>query len=177
MNSRSGPRQQDTTVYNYTLLSRIGCPPWMQWLYYLIPVMAAAYMWLAAGRKDWLAFGFSLVLVQALHYLIISVQAAVRREGYLKKWSFSLRGLWFGLLPNGNTPVRRLWDTQLHLIGIGTAFLVLPYPWLSGSTMLYLWLFHIWLLLPRLIMLLAFLKKSRSGLVKINGHDTSYYLQ
>jgi hypothetical protein len=168
---------KDSTIYNYTLLSKLSTPGWLQLLYWSIPCYVAIIEYINYQRFPIIQLFVGFCLIQLLHYWIIRIELSARKDAPLKSWSFISRGIWIGYLPEKNTAFRRLWTFQLHLTLIGMAIIALLYPWLDPITFLNLLFVHGWILCPRLFILWRFLRKSSSGLVKINSRDTSYYLQ
>ena len=169
--------KKDTTIYNYTLLSKINPPIWLYWIYYSLPLYGLVVEWTQFQNVNGLRFALAFAVIPCLHYAITYIQAIVRRETYVHQWSFRIKGFWIGLLPDKHTPFSVLWSVHLHLFAAGSAVLAVFYPWLESITLFELFFFHLWLLAPRFLILSRFRKKNLSGWVKINLRDTSYYRQ
>jgi hypothetical protein len=168
---------KESTIYNYTLLSKFSTPSWLQLFYLSIPCYVAAIEYVNYQRFPLIQLFLLFVIVQLAHYWMIRIELNARQDSPLKSWSFISRGLWIGYLPEKNTSFSRLWTFQLHLLLIGTAVIALWYPWLDTITFSNVLFVHAWILCPRMFILWRFLKKGSSGLVKINSRETSYYLQ
>jgi hypothetical protein len=168
---------QEPTIYNYTLVAKIHSPAWIRWIYYGIPWALVVVEFIRYDQWPILSIATGFVIVQLLHYWLIHIHTSVRKDPPLKHWSFLYRGFWIGFLPEKTFPYQRLWFLHIQLLLIGTAFIAVWYPWLKGLAWLNVMFIHGWLLVPRFLILLRLYRKHRSGLIRINPMDTSFYSQ
>ena len=165
---------KQSTIYSYTLMRRIYHSLYKIVLYYLSLILVIFYKF---EPSHWLPLLVSYPLVLILHtlliraYFLFTIGMAMRGCSY--RWGI----FWSGFLPEGHASVRLVTKVQLHLFFIGLALILILYPWIPGTWLIHITIFHCWMLFPRLWMLLRFQPYRKNGLVKITSKDTSCYMQ
>ncbi|MEC0211271.1 hypothetical protein ABEX47_32530 [Paenibacillus ehimensis] len=172
---------KDSTIYTYRLLKRVHYKPILFQVYWILTVslfigaaIAISFASLPAGLIGVPAGVIGIPLVQTL---LLRLLLRTKEKHAPQAWSWSSRLPWFGYAPEtyiAMTKVRRL---HFHVLWIVLVLLGCLYPWLSPSLLGFLVFVHLWLLIPRLIIIFLLRKHSSSGYLKINENDSSCYAQ
>ncbi|WP_127489465.1 hypothetical protein [Paenibacillus ehimensis] len=172
---------KDSTIYTYRLLKRVHYKPILFQVYWILTVslfigaaIAISFVSLPAGLIGVPAGVIGIALVQTL---LLRLLLRTKEKHAPQAWSWSSRLPWFGYAPEtyiAMTKVRRL---HFHVLWIVLVLLGCLYPWLSPSLLGFLVFVHLWLLIPRLIIIFLLRKHSSSGYLKINENDSSCYAQ
>ncbi|WP_281883818.1 hypothetical protein [Paenibacillus sp. YYML68] len=93
------------------------------------------------------------------------------------KWTWSFRAAWFGYVPAQYIPLSRASRLYHQLLWIVLLAIACMYPWLDPKLLAFGLYMHVWLLLPRMWMMLRLRKFRQIGMLKINDQDTSCYKQ
>jgi hypothetical protein len=162
-----------TTIYNYRLLKKIPHTVYMTVIYLalLLPLLAKNIM---IGL--WWLFVISYALVLLAHVLVVRIYFYFTVGGGMKGWSFCWSIFWNGILPRGHASIRLVQKVQLHLLWIGLILLGGLYAWLDSMLWVNLLFFHLWVILPRIFILVLFRPFLKSGLIRISTKDSSCYL-
>jgi hypothetical protein len=163
---------KDSTIYNYKLLKRVRYPKLYTLPYLTLPI--AAFAW-GIVHKHPFVLVCSIVIVFVIHELFMKLlfkQAIVKSP---KVWAFRMQFPWLGLVPNQHYSLSGFVTANAQLFFVPIIFMACAYPWIPLYTLLHIAFFHIWVLLPRIIVLAKFRKHRSIGLIKINRQDTSCY--
>jgi len=71
----------------------------------------------------------------------------------------------------------RVASLHLHLLWVTAVICGCFYPWVSIDLIAHLLFIHVWLLLPRFVIMFLLRKHSENGYLKLNEQDTSCYEQ
>jgi hypothetical protein len=163
----------ETTIYNYRLLKRIPHTFYMRVIYLglLLPLLAKD-----AIVGSWWLFLISYPLVLLAHILVVWIYFYFTVGGGMTGWSFQWGIFWNGFLPEGRASIRLVQKVQLHLLWIGLVLLGGLYAWLDSMLWVNLLFFHLWVILPRIFILVLFRPFRKNGLIRISSSDSSCYL-
>ncbi|WNR44744.1 hypothetical protein [Paenibacillus roseipurpureus] len=173
-NTHDSNLSKQSTIYSYTLIKRIYHSLYKIVLYYLV---LALLVFSQFEASDWLPLLVSYPLVLIFQTLLIRAYFHFTIGMAMRGWSYRWGIFWSGFLPEGNASVRLVTKVQLHLFAIGLALILILYPWIPQNWLIYLMIFHCWMVFPRLWMMFRFYPYRKSGLVKISSQETSCYLQ
>ncbi|KIL39428.1 hypothetical protein SD70_20480 [Gordoniibacillus kamchatkensis] len=174
MTNLSSSLSGDSTIYNYKLLMKIRHSYPLVTVYWLALAMFAFVLSLHGG---WLWLLVAAPLTVALQGVITRLCLWMMRGGTASVWGWRFGALWNGVLPVGFAPLPLTRRIQSNVLLAGLAAIGALYPWLSGTALDSLLFFHLWLLAPRCLMIALFRRKTKSGWIKINPHDTGCYVQ
>jgi hypothetical protein len=174
MSTNARTLSKNSTVYNYRLLKRIHHKPWHQYVYALFTVIA----WIIALLLlDPLPFGLVLFGMPVFQMIFLRILLQTKETHLPKSWHWSFRSPWFGYVPANYMSLSKVGRLHTQLFWIGLAILACLYPWIEVRTLAFATFLHVWILLPRIMILLLFHKYQEIGLLKINERDTSCYAQ
>ncbi|MBP1996204.1 hypothetical protein [Paenibacillus eucommiae] len=164
---------KETTIYNYKLMKRKEHSIYKM-VIYLVLVLTLLGKSISDGL--WLPFIIGAPLIFAAHIVIVRVFFYFTVGGAMRGWSFRLGLFWNGVMPEGYASIRLVLKVQLHLLWIGLILIGMMYPWIDHQIVITLALFHLWMLLPRLWILLSFIPFRKNGLIRVSNKETSCYL-
>jgi hypothetical protein len=164
----------DSTIYSYKLIKKIRHSYAAVTMYWIVLALFAFAQSLRGGWPWLLA---SAPAAFALQSGVARLCLWMMGGGAASVWGWRFGALWNGLLPEGFAPLPLVRRMQSHLFWIGLAVIGLLYPWLPDTALESLFFFHLWLLAPRWAILVRIRRKTQAVWMKINAHDTSFYVQ
>ncbi|MBP1153455.1 MULTISPECIES: hypothetical protein [unclassified Paenibacillus] len=178
MNSFNKPNERalskDSTIYHYRLLKRIHRNPLYLYIYWSVLAIVTALSLFLLEPVPTLA-GF--VSVPILHAFILRLLLQTKEGQAPKSWRWSLRFPWLGYVPRSYISLAKVCRLHLQALWIIIVILGCFYPWLAPVFLAYLLFIHVWLLLPRLLLLYLLRAHMSNGYLIINENDTSCYAQ
>lgn len=174
---------KESTIYTYRLLKRVHYKPIFFQVYWILTVCAfigaAIAISFASLSTGLIGVPVGVIGIPLVQTLLLRLLLRTKVKHAPQSWSWSYRLPWFGYAPGTDTyiamtKVRRL---HFHVLWIVLVLLGCLYPWLSPSLLGFLVFVHLWLLLPRLVIIFLLRKHSSSGYLKINENDSSCYAQ
>lgn len=169
---------KDATIYTYTLLSKVHSRLWFICLYGSLPIICFLYE--IVQRFDFifiLTLPIGFMLIHVFYVVIIKLYLKYSAQMRIHPWTILIRLPWIGYLPKEPLFLHQHWKLQIHLFAAGLAIISCLYPWVSPIVLGNLFFSHVWIMLPRFIILFIFRRQGATGIVKINTSDTSYYGQ
>jgi hypothetical protein len=173
MTQRETVPSMETTIYNYRLMKRVQHTPYIMFFYSGLILLLLA---IDISEGFWWFFILSSLIMLGLHFLMVRVYFYFTVGGSMRGWSFQWGLPWYGILPEGHASIRLVQKVQLHLFWSTFIFLGVLYPWINSMFWVNLLVFHLWVMLPRLLILLLFRPFRKNGLIRISRNDTSCYL-
>ncbi len=164
---------QDSTIYQYTLVGKIPFSDIFNVLYFTVLLLFPVMEILLSGWSQLISFLLGFGLVQVLHLFIIRAMLSIQPESEASSWSLQFRPPWIGVLPKQFCSVGLFQRVHVQLLWIGLAFIGCLVPWTSAAFLCTLVYIHVWILLPRLLILM--MRKENSAIVKLGERDVSYY--
>jgi hypothetical protein len=163
----------ETTIYNYRLLKRIPHSLYMMFFYIALILLLQV---VDISKGLWWLFIVSFPIILLMQSIIVWVYFYFTVGRAMRGWSFHWGLFWNGILPDGHASIRLIQKVQFHLCWVGVLVLAGLSPWVHNMFWVNLLLIHLWLMLPRLIILLLFRPFRKSGLIRISLNETSCYL-
>lgn len=165
---------KQSSVYQYRLLQRIHHQRYFAYVYWVLPVLLLAW-----GLIEWNPWpmGAACVLVPLLHFMITWLSLRTMDGQAPKHWGWSFQLPWWGYRPASYVSLEKMLSLHMQLFLITLVIIGCMFPWVSLELLVSFLFIHLWLLLPRFIILLRFSKHSKIGYIKINETDTSCYAQ
>lgn len=167
---------EHSTIYNYTLLKKIPYSTYYKAVYAGVLALGAISLVTTYGLAAFITIVIAYVLVQVLHAMLLRQLLSIAHSNQRNIWKFKLNFPSVGYLPEGFIPSSLYKRLHLHLAIVGTAVIGLAYVWVQPLYFYSLLMMHVWVLLPRLFHLWQFHKLKKSGLIKCNPLDTSFYI-
>lgn len=166
----------NATFYHYKLLKKIVLPKPLIRSFLTLP-----FIWLAAEMVfiSWTSIFFFLLaipIVLWIHFVISRSVLIIASHSYRKRWSFTRRLPWIGYLPDQFVSYSIFRRVHLHAAWIGCCIITILIPWSPVSFIISLILWHFWFLTPRFYILAGLRKQPKTGMIKFNEQDTSYYM-
>ncbi|UOK63765.1 hypothetical protein MT997_03260 [Paenibacillus sp. OVF10] len=127
---------------------------------------------------DWpLLFVLAGPITIWIHYVIARTILLLVRTSYAKRWRWNMRMPWLGYIPDQHFSFRMFVRVHLNMSWIGLCIITVCLIWSPLSFTLSLIFWHLWLLGPRLYVVMVLSRERKDGLIKLNEQDVSYYLQ
>ncbi|GIO39702.1 hypothetical protein J41TS12_45630 [Paenibacillus antibioticophila] len=169
-------KENNATFYHYRLLKRLTVPRPLISSFLTLP-----FMWLAATMVffSWTSLFYFLLAVPIVlwvHFVIARSVLIIVSHSYRKRWRFSWRLPWLGYLPDQFVTYSTFRLAHLHITWIGICLFAALIPWSPPAFIISLVLWHLWLVAPKLYILIGMRKQPKGGMIKITPQDTSYYM-
>ncbi|MDQ0063744.1 transposase [Paenibacillus harenae] len=167
--------QQNATIYQYMLIKRQVIRPELIMSHLLISGILLAFqmlMYQMDGLFSWL-FGFAVV--QLLHILIMLLTFIKVEEAADRKWIWRINPPWIGFKPASDISLLVYRRVHRQMFWLGLCIIGLLYPWITESLMISIVCWHLWLLIPRLLISFSLRKQRKDGVVRIESKEASYY--
>ncbi|RKP45475.1 transposase [Cohnella endophytica] len=168
---------RDATFYHYTLIRKIGLRPESKYSYMLTALLVVSALYFIYG---WLGLIYTVVgavLTLLVHAFVLRL--TVRRVDKLseKRWTFRRDWPWIGPLPILDTHLSLFRRLHFHLFLVGCCVAGLFYPWAHSSLVISMVYWHLWLLTPRIRLLLSLRRERGDGVIRLESKEVSYYHQ
>jgi hypothetical protein len=173
MSQRDAFHSMETTIYNYRLMKRVQHSLYMKFFYSGLILLLLA---IDISEGFWWLFIMGSPLLLGVHFLVVSVFFYFTVGGPMRGWSFQWGLIWNGILPEGHASIQLVQKVQLHLFWSTLILLGVLFPWINTLFWVNLLVFHLWAVLPRLIILFLFRPFRKNGLVRLSRNDTFCYL-
>lgn len=174
---KSAETESQATFYHYTLLKKKVLPKSLIYSLGILPII-----WLTAETVfiSWTSIFFFLLAIPVIlwiQYVISRSVLMIISHSYRKRWRFSRQMPWIGYSPDQyiSYPVYR--QVHLYFAWIGCCIIGILIPWSPVSFVLSLFFWHLWLMIPRLIVLATLRGQRKDGMIKITGLEIAYYRQ
>jgi len=174
---KSAETESQATFYHYTLLKKKVLPKSLIYSLSILPVI-----WLAAETIfiSWTSIFFFLLALPVIlwiQYVISRSVLMIVSHSYRKRWRFSRHMPWIGYSPDQYVSYPDYRRVHLHSAWIGCCIIVILIPWSPVSFVLSLVFWHLWLMIPRSIVLATLRGQRKDGMIKITGLEIAYYRQ
>jgi hypothetical protein len=172
------PSTKDTTIYQYTLIRKINHGLFLSSYY---PSLIFTYLIISTIYHGWqeglhIVIAFPTVII--IHGLILLLLSLKSSAGSRDRWKFIIRFPWIGFMPNTNYySLSSFVSYHMQLLWIGCLIVLASYAWTSLLINVHLLFIHLWLIYPRILIIIKLRKQSKHGFLKFNLKDTSYYRQ
>lgn len=164
---------KESTIYNYKLVQKVRYHILFLVFYFLavLPLL----VWDVRNHSYFMSI-VSYLLIHVLHYAIIRMLFKWTMVGGTGRgWSFRKSVPWIGYLPDNFAAYSAITSIHRHLLWIGLAGVLFLAPWVQHTIWIHMVYMHLWVLMPRLLILMQLRKKSRGSLMKIGQYETSSY--
>ncbi|MEK4371496.1 hypothetical protein [Paenibacillus sp. FSL R5-0473] len=169
--------ENKATFYQYRLLKKKAIARSVIYSYLCLPVIMLLFNLLAFSWTGLFFFVLAGPITIWIHYVIARTILLLVRTSYAKRWRWNMRMPWLGYIPDQHFSFRMFVRVHLNMSWIGLCIItvcLISSP-LSFTLSLIFW--HLWLLGPRLYVVMVLSRERKDGLIKLNEQDVSYYLQ
>jgi hypothetical protein len=172
------PNENEKIIYQYKLLKRIRPHPFYNLLY-----IATTLLWLISIEL----LGHTVVWVSAVtalagwQLLSLGLTVAVISHDpefimYRGRHGWIARLPWIGFYPISTIPYRLFRRVTVHLMLVGAVIAGMISVWLPAEAALTIIFLHVWLTLPRLVILLRMNRAARDGaIISFQPTDVGLY--
>uniref|UniRef100_UPI00334269D0 hypothetical protein n=1 Tax=Castellaniella defragrans TaxID=75697 RepID=UPI00334269D0 len=167
--------QEQATIYQYKLTKRITITRELIQSHFLMLIIFTVFLaWLyqLEGLFGWLA-GF--IIVQLLHLLVLLMTFIRMDEATDRKWIWRINPPWIGFKPANDINITLFRRVHRHLFWIGLLLIAIMYPWVPIPLTISMFFWHIWLIVPRLLLTFFFRKQPKHGVIRLQSFEASYY--
>jgi hypothetical protein len=165
---------RDTTFYHYTLIRKVALRPEGKYSYMAAALLVVSALYLIYGR---LGLIYTLILVLLVHALVLRLTLRRVDKQSEKRWTFRRDWPWIGPLPIMDTQLSLFRRLHFHLFLLGSCVIGMFYPWAHSSLVIAMLYWHLWLLTPRIRLLLTLRRERGDGVIRLESKEVSYYHQ
>lgn len=169
--------KREATFYNYTLVRKISLRPESKISYMSTALLIVAVLYFIDGWRGFIYSVLGVVLMLLVHALVLRITLRRVDKQSEKRWTFRRDWPWIGPLPIMDTQLSLFRRLHFHLFLVGCCVAGLFYPWAPSSLVISLVYWHIWLLTPRIRLLVALRRERRDGVVRLDSKEVSFYHQ
>lgn len=166
------------TIYQYKHVKQIKIRFETLMSYMLSILVLIAFQYFYFGQFGLFASLISFAIIQLLHMLITFITFIQVEEAVDRKWKWSITPPWIGFKPANDISFSVFKRVHRHAFWLGIVLLALFYPWVPLSMLISLYVWHIWLLAPKLYLILKlnkFYKKAKRGILRIQTTEVNYF--
>ncbi|MFD2115499.1 transposase [Paenibacillus yanchengensis] len=167
--------QEHATIYQYKLTKRIVISRELIQSHFLtLAIFTGFLLWIynIGGLFGWLA-GFTIV--QLLHLFVLLITFIRVEEATDRKWIWRINPPWVGFKPANDINLLLFRRVHRHLFWIGLLIIAMMYPWVPAALTISMFFWHIWLIVPRLLLAFFFRKQPKNGVIRLQSFEASYY--
>ncbi len=171
------PVTGDATFYHYTLIRKVPLRPEGKYSYMATALLVISALYFIYGLLGLFYSALAIILMLIIHALVLRL--TVRRVDKLseKRWTFRRDWPWIGPLPILDTQLSLFRRLHFHLFLVGCCVPGMFYPWAHSSLVISMLYWHLWLLTPRIRLLLTLRRESGDGVIRLESKEVSYYHQ
>lgn len=166
------------TIYQYKLVKQIKIRKETMISYLLSILILIGFQYFYYGQFGLFSSLLSFVIIQLLHMLITFVTFIQVEEAVDRKWKWSIIPPWIGFKPANDISYIVFKRVHNHSFWLGIVLIALFYPWTPLSIVISLYVWHIWLLAPKLLVILRLQKhfrKIKRGILRIQNNEVNFY--
>jgi hypothetical protein len=168
---------RDTTFYNYKLIRKIALRPESKYSYMVTALLVIAALYLIYGWLGLIYTAAAIFLMFLVHALVLRLTLHRVDKLSEKRWTFRRDWPWIGPLPIKDTQLSLFRRLHFHLFLLGCCITGLFYPWAHSSLVISMLYWHLWLLTPRIRILLTLRREQGNGVIRLESKEVSYFHQ
>lgn len=167
----------NATFYQYRLIKKINFSNKLLLLYMILPCLAVLVEMYFISWTSLIYWILAAPIVLWVQYVISRTTVILTGYHYRKRWKFQLRLPWLGYFPIQHMNYRTYRKVQFYTFWVGIIVFSALIFWSPAAFIISLWFWHLWLMLPAMIIYFKLLRVPNGGMLKLNHQDASYYLQ
>lgn len=165
----------ESTVYNYTLLHKIGSRHPLFALTAMMMASVGIFDALTYGWRGIAAFLAALFGLQLLYVLVIRLLSTITKSGLNAQWRWTIAQPWPGYLPRQAVPVSMMRRFYRHVLLAGLLAAGMLYIWVPSFVFANLLLLHLLSICPHVSCVRKFYRLRPDSVIRFNERDISCY--
>ncbi|QYR21696.1 transposase [Paenibacillus sp. sptzw28] len=167
--------QKKATIYQYQLVRKIPVRKELLWSHYVIAFILIVFQIAMYQFDGFIAIVLGISCTQLVHFIIIRLTLLRVDIPDSRRWGWRLTPPWVGYIPIAHIELSVYRRLHRHLLWLGLATVCIVYPWANEAQMISLISWHLWFLIPRIVILRRLRKFSRDGILKIQSKEINCY--
>lgn len=167
--------QQSATVYQYKLIRKTTIRTELVHSHVFIAAIFLAFLTAVYRMDGLLAWLLGFVLIQLVHMLLMLLTFVRVDEAIERKWQWRIMPPWFGFGPANDISLRLYRRVHHTMFWIGLCVIGLLYPWISEALLIGCICWHLWFLVPRLLVSFSFRRENKDGILRLGLYEAFYY--
>ncbi|MBH5320749.1 transposase [Paenibacillus sp. GSMTC-2017] len=167
--------QKNATIYQYQLVKRVFIHSELIISHLITGAIFVAFQMLFYQMDGLFSALLGFAIVQFLHLLILLLTFIRVDEAVDRQWIWRINPPWIGFKPANEIKLSLFRRVHRQLFWVGLCLIALLYPWLSASMMISLVCWHMWLIVPRMLLSFVFRKQRKDGVLRLQTKEASYY--
>ncbi|MCR2807173.1 transposase [Paenibacillus soyae] len=167
--------QKNATIYQYQLVKKVVVRSELILSHLIIAAIFLGIQMLVYGMNGLFAWLFGFAAIQLLHLVIIIITFISVTEAAERKWIWRVNPPWIGFKPANDISITVFRRVHRHLFWLGLCIIAVLYPWIQPSLMISLISWHIWVIIPRLLLSVAFRKQRKDGILRLQTREAFFY--
>jgi hypothetical protein len=167
----------DATFYHYKLIRKVAVHPERKYSYILTAFLVFAALYLIYGIIGIIYTVVAIILILLVHAFVLRLTLRRVDELSEKRWTFRKDWPWIGPLPIMDTQLALFRRLHFHLFLLGCCIAGLFYPWAHSALVISMLYWHLWILTPRIRLLLRLRRERGDGVIRLESKEVSYYHQ
>ncbi|MFD0717103.1 transposase [Paenibacillus sp. GCM10027626] len=167
--------QVKATIYQYQLICKITIHKRILWVYLILAVAFCTWELIQYRLDGAVAMGLGLLIIQPIHFIIIRLTLRRVDVSDYRRWGWRFTPPWIGYTPIAYIELALFRKVHRHLLWLGLCAIGVWYPWASKPLMIAMVSWHVWLLLPYIILLYRLRPMRPEGVIKLQEDNLSYY--
>lgn len=166
---------REPTIYHYKLVRKLALRPETKYSYMTTALLGSAFITAFYGWRGLLWTAVGLLVMSAVHAIVLRITIRRVDAPSGRRWTFRLDWPWIGPLPIMDTSLALFRRLHFHLTLVGFCVAGLFYPWATPPLLVALVYWHIWLISPRVTLLMQVRKERGDGILRLSAEEVSYY--
>ncbi|GKU77120.1 transposase [Paenibacillus sp. L3-i20] len=167
--------QKNATIYQYQLIKRVFIHSELIFSHLLTGAIIVAFQMLFYQMDGLFASLLGFAVVQLLHLIILLLTFIRVDEAIDRQWIWRINPPWIGFKPANDIKLSLFRRVHRQLFWLGLCMIAVLYPWLSSSMMISLVCWHMWIIIPKMLLSIAFRKQRKEGVLRLQSKEASYY--
>ena len=167
--------QQNATIYQYQLVKKVVVKSELILSHLIIAAIFLGFQTLIYGMDGLFSWLFGFAAIQLLHLIIIVITFISVTEAAERKWIWRVNPPWIGFKPANDISLPVFRRVHRHLFWLGLCIVAVLYPWVKPSLMISLISWHVWVIIPRLLLSFAFRKQRKDGILRLQTKEAFFY--
>jgi len=166
------------TIYQYKHVKRILIRNELLVSYLLSALIVVAFQYLYYDMYGLFSTLIGFVALQVLHFLIMWLTFITVHQAADRKWKWTIIPPWTGFIPANDISFSVFRRVHNQMFWLGIIVIGVIQPWLPTSISISLFVWHIWLLAPRLLInlrLRKLSKKKHTGILRIQDKEVNLF--
>ncbi|MFD1954673.1 transposase [Paenibacillus thailandensis] len=167
--------QQTATIYQYKLIRKISIRLELVHSHVFIAAVLLAVLTAVYRLDGLLGWLFGFIIVQLVHITLLLLTFIRVEEAAERRWQWRIMPPWFGFGPANDITLRLYRKVHRTMLWVGLCLIGLLYPWVNEAIIIGCISWHLWLLVPRMLLSFGLRSEARDGIVRLGALEAYYY--